>query len=68
LLRSVDAAFVHGMDMALLVSAGIAVVGAVLTVVFLPQVNTSAEEKMTPGVPKLGEVVGPQPATIGAAA
>jgi len=68
LLRSVDAAFVHGMDMALLVSAGIAVVGAVLTVVFLPKVNTSAEEKMTPGVPKLGEVVGPRAVTVGAAA
>jgi EmrB/QacA subfamily drug resistance transporter len=68
LLRSVDAAFVHGMDMALLVSAGTAVVGAVLTVVFLPQVNTSAEEKMTPGVPKLGEVVAPAPATVGQAA
>ena len=42
--------------------------GAVLTVVFLPQVNASAEEKMTPGVPKVGEVAGPRPATIGAAA
>ena len=39
-------------------------VGAVLTVVFLPQMNTSAEEKLTPGVPKLGEVVGPRPASI----
>jgi MFS transporter, DHA2 family, multidrug resistance protein len=68
LLRSVDVAFVHGMDMALLVSAAIAVVGAVLTAVFLPQVNASAEEKMTPGVPKLGEVAGPRPATIGTAA
>ena len=68
LLRSVDAAFVHGMDLALLVSAAIAVVGAVLTVVFLPQVNGPAEEKMTPGVPKVGGVAGPRPATIGAAA
>jgi EmrB/QacA subfamily drug resistance transporter len=68
LLRSVDAAFVHGMDMALLVSAGIAVVGAVLSVVFLPQVNASAEENTTPGVPKVGEFVGSRPATVGAAA
>jgi hypothetical protein len=64
----VDAAFVHGMDMALLVSAGIAVVGAVLSVVFLPQVNASAEENTTPGVPKVGEFVGSRPATVGAAA
>jgi hypothetical protein len=67
LLRSVDAAFVHGMDMALLVSAFIAVLGAVLTVVFLPRVNASAEEKMTPATPKVGDVTGPQPAKIGAA-
>jgi hypothetical protein len=68
LLRSVDAAFVHGMDMALLISGGIAVVGAVLTVVFLPQANASAQEKMTPSVRKVGEVAGPRPATIGASA
>jgi DHA2 family multidrug resistance protein-like MFS transporter len=36
LLASVRASFVHGMDVALLVSAGIAVAGIVLTVVFLP--------------------------------
>jgi Na+/melibiose symporter-like transporter len=68
LLRSVDAAFVHGMDMALLVSAGTAVMGAVLAVVFLPRTNASAEDKMKLGVPKLGELDGPRPATIGAAA
>jgi len=39
LLASVRTAFVHGMDMALLVSAGIALLGAVLTVVFLPRTN-----------------------------
>jgi hypothetical protein len=39
LLRSVDSASVHDMEMALLVCAGTAVVGAVLTVVFLPKVN-----------------------------
>lgn len=37
LLDSVRSAFVHGMDTSLLVSAGIAVVGIVLTVLFLPQ-------------------------------
>jgi hypothetical protein len=68
LLASVRTAFVHGMDQALLVSAGIAAVGVLLTLIFLPQVNTSAEEKMTPGVPKLGEVVAPAPATVGQAA
>jgi MFS transporter, DHA2 family, multidrug resistance protein len=40
LLASVKAAFVHGMDTALVVSAGIAVAGAVLAVVFLPATNT----------------------------
>jgi EmrB/QacA subfamily drug resistance transporter len=43
LLESVRAAFVHGMDMALLVSAGIALAGAVLTVVFLPKTNAPKE-------------------------
>jgi len=41
LLRSVRGAFVHGMDLALLVSAGFAVVGMVLTILFLPRSNTS---------------------------
>ena len=67
LLRSVDAAFVHGMDQALLVSAGIAVVGAVLTVVFLPKVNAPAEQTMKPGLPDLSEVVSPRPDTVRAA-
>jgi hypothetical protein len=39
LLASVQRAFVHGMVLALLVSAGIALVGAVLTLVFLPRSN-----------------------------
>jgi DHA2 family multidrug resistance protein-like MFS transporter len=39
LLRSVRAAFVHGMDMALIVSAGIAISGVVLTMLFLPRTN-----------------------------
>jgi len=41
LLASVQRAFVHGMDLALLVSAAIALVGAVLTVLFLPKSNVS---------------------------
>ena len=39
LLHSVRSSFVDGMDAALLVSAGIAVVGLVLTVLFLPRTN-----------------------------
>ena len=39
MLASVRAAFVHGMDMALVVSAGIALAGAVLSVVFMPRTN-----------------------------
>jgi EmrB/QacA subfamily drug resistance transporter len=41
LLTSVRTAFVHGMDMALVVSAGIACAGVVLTVVFLPRSNAA---------------------------
>ncbi len=37
LLHSVRMAFVSGMDLALLVSAGVALVGAVLAVIFLPR-------------------------------
>jgi DHA2 family multidrug resistance protein-like MFS transporter len=43
LLMSVRAAFVHGMHMAFLVSAGIALVGAVLALMFLPKTNVSME-------------------------
>jgi Na+/melibiose symporter-like transporter len=62
LLRSVQTAFVHGMDMALLVSAGIALVGVVLTLIFLPRTNVSQEAPAgdrTAGDPtdKEGEVV-----------
>ena len=39
LLASVQRAFVHGMDLALLVSAAIALVGMVLTILFLPKSN-----------------------------
>jgi MFS transporter, DHA2 family, multidrug resistance protein len=43
LLHSVRSAFVSGMDAALLVSAGIAVVGLLLTLLFLPRSNALAE-------------------------
>jgi EmrB/QacA subfamily drug resistance transporter len=43
LLTSVQRAFVHGMDLALLVSAAIALAGVVLTVLFLPRSNASME-------------------------
>jgi EmrB/QacA subfamily drug resistance transporter len=39
LLTSVRAAFVHGMDMALVMSAGFALAGVVLTLLFLPPTN-----------------------------
>lgn len=42
LMGSVRAAFVHGMDAALVVSAGIAVAGMVLTLVFLPRTGAAA--------------------------
>jgi Na+/melibiose symporter-like transporter len=43
LLASVQQAFVHGMDLALLVSAAIALAGTVLTVLFLPRSNGPEE-------------------------
>jgi hypothetical protein len=48
LLHSVRAAFVSGMDAALLVSAGIAVVGLVLTLLFLPRTNNLSENQPVP--------------------
>jgi MFS transporter, DHA2 family, multidrug resistance protein len=41
LLESVQTAFVHGMDQALVVSAGIAVAGVMLALIFLPRTNAS---------------------------
>jgi len=43
LLTSVRAAFVQGMDTALLVSAGIALAGAVLSLLYLPKTNASTD-------------------------
>ncbi|HEY6469465.1 MAG TPA: MFS transporter [Candidatus Dormibacteraeota bacterium] len=50
LLHSVRSAFVDGMDTALLVSAGIAVVGLVLTLLFLPRSNQLQETVAVDGV------------------
>jgi DHA2 family multidrug resistance protein-like MFS transporter len=49
LVTSVHRAFVHGMDLALLVSAGVALAGAALTVLFLPQTNASTKP-VQPGI------------------
>jgi DHA2 family multidrug resistance protein-like MFS transporter len=57
LLASVRAAFVHGMDRALLVSAGIALVGALLTVLFLPKSNVSMDSEQA-GAEREGQTVG----------
>jgi MFS transporter, DHA2 family, multidrug resistance protein len=67
LLGSVRTAFMHGMDMALLVSAGIALAGLVLTVLFLPQTNAS-KKTMQPGTDKRSVAVGTRRATTGQAA
>jgi DHA2 family multidrug resistance protein-like MFS transporter len=67
LLTSVQRAFVHGMDLALLVSAGIALAGAVLTVLFLPQTNAS-EAPVEPGMGTEGEGLGKRRAATGRAA
>ncbi len=67
LLASVQTAFVHGMDMALLVSAGIALAGVVLTLVFLPASN-AAKKTVQPVLDTDGEAVGKQPAITGQAA
>ena len=42
------AAFVTGMDAALLVSAGIAAIGIVLTLLFLPHANKLSENQPVP--------------------
>lgn len=47
MLANVRTAFVHGVDEALLVSAGIALVGCVLTLFFLPRSNPSMQVEPT---------------------
>ena len=44
LTASVHAAFVHGMDTSLLVSAGIAFAGVVLALIFVPRVKLSEQD------------------------
>jgi EmrB/QacA subfamily drug resistance transporter len=48
LLSSARAAFVHGMDLALLVSAGACLVGMLLAVLFLPATTTSSAAAQPP--------------------
>jgi DHA2 family multidrug resistance protein-like MFS transporter len=57
LLESVRTSFVHGMDAALVVSAGVALAGAVLTLLFLPG-KVAPRTTMEPGGDKEGDVVG----------
>jgi MFS transporter, DHA2 family, multidrug resistance protein len=61
LITAVHRAFVHGMDLALLVSAGIALVGALFTVLCLPRTNISTKP-VQPGIDTPDEGVG-QPLT-----
>jgi hypothetical protein len=56
MLGSVRMAFVHGVDLALLVSAGIAVVGCVLTLIFLPQTNSVRSPHSVEEVPDVSVV------------
>jgi MFS transporter, DHA2 family, multidrug resistance protein len=48
LLDSAHTAFVHGMDLALVVSGAVALAGIALTVVFLPQVNALKAAEQPP--------------------
>lgn len=59
LAESVRAAFVTGMDGALLVSGGIAVLGMLLTLLFLPWKTVASEQKGT-SVPNEGSIVATQ--------
>jgi EmrB/QacA subfamily drug resistance transporter len=47
LLGSVEAAFTHGLDQSLLVSAGVALAGAVLAALFLPSTSALTEPSRT---------------------
>jgi DHA2 family multidrug resistance protein-like MFS transporter len=62
LLSSVRTAFAQGMDAALLVSAGIALVGAVLALRYLPKTNASLNTQTT-GTSQRAEVPGPRSET-----
>jgi hypothetical protein len=57
LLDSVRRAFVHGMDVMLLVCGGLAVAGMVLALVFLPRRSKSLEAAEALGVESEHELV-----------
>ena len=57
LLRSVQAAFVHGMDGALVVSGAVALAGMVLSLLYLPRTNVT-EATMQARRGREGDVVG----------
>lgn len=59
LLFSVRTAFVQGVDLALMVSGGIALAGMVLAVLFLPRTGSATQTDRTQA-PKEGEVVATQ--------
>ena len=67
LLASVRTAFAQSMDLSLLVSAGIAVAGVILTLVFLPASN-AAKKTVQPDTGKDGEADEKRPAITGQAA
>ena len=67
LLDSVRTSFVHGMDLSLVVSAGVAVVGLILAAVFLPASN-AAKKTVQPDTGKDGEAAEKRPAITGQAA
>jgi len=57
LLASVRAGFVDGLDKALMVSAGFALLGAVLSLLFLPKSSSSIGSEQ-PGTEEKGQTVG----------
>ncbi len=56
LLASVRGAFIHGMDVALVVSAGFAVAGVLLALVFMPRRAVEIEETIVPRVESAHEI------------
>jgi DHA2 family multidrug resistance protein-like MFS transporter len=67
LLRMVQNAFVNGMDVALVVGSGMAIIGLVLTLIFLPSKKTTTKTSTT-GAATSDEAVGsPGPHLVGVA-
>lgn len=56
LVASAHAAFAHGMDLALVVSGAVALVGVALTVIFLSQLRASKVAEQSPGQKQLAVV------------